>query len=260
MSEVNKNIEAPHNEHTINFELFSGAEFDLLSENERREVWHWGVEGQEASDGICPGFSEVGRMTIDQESLEVLRAGLIDSFAPIDYLALSEDDEQAQMAAASEGMQPLDKDTRQILRSLYHSFNDMVDADLARSKVPGGYSYDLVRLQAGIYDEPEALADSIHIDGPDSENIRYLLVLEGLTTLEVVGRVSADDFDSGGDWNKDEPPKNAVLQPTARGVLLRFLTNCDPHDAPTSEPGSEELRIFLEATIKPLYVERVTTL
>jgi len=230
----NPEAQGPPLEH-VTVEILDDIGLDMGSELVRRERW--------LATGECTGPTHIGSIRLSESAIATLEADMTEEFAVyLDHGTVTE----AHLVPDEDDYKAPSPESLAIMNELQTGFEKIVRQDIKGSVESDSLEIWNPKMTIGLYQEQ----DDVHIDDalPNEVDVRYLVTVVGPTTTFFTGEFRPSEFDNGSLLKETQVPETAVPTPQPTCVVLRFLTDCDPHDVPIVE--NPTFRILCDATVK----------
>ena len=222
----------------VTIDTLEAIGIDFEHENERLDRWR--------QTGECEGPTAIGTITVSGDAMAILEADMTDNYNQYhNYGTVT----QANMVPAEDTYKGPSEESLAIMNEVQTEFEKIVSSDLSGFILDKDYQMNSSNMFIGRYQE---ISDDIHFDRPESDDVRYLVVIAGPGTTFFTGNFPSDHFnqEEGELFDGVVTPDTAEAVTQTTGVVLRFMSGCDPHNPPKSE--SPLFRILCDATIEQI--------
>jgi hypothetical protein len=216
----------------VTTEFLPAIGLDLAAELNRADDW--------GKTGECAGPTPIAKLTLQSDVLAELQ-----STSSEKYLRYVSYEKQGlpKLTLDDDPDTYLESKNQELRNAIMAAFTAVIERDIENS----GNSLEiwLPAMNIGMFGQ--TMAD-IHIDRFDERQVRYIVALAGPTTRFFMGNFSKQAFNNGGELSADIP-KSAQSTPIPLGVVMRFMSNADPHSTP--EVDEPVFRILCDSTVMP---------
>lgn len=218
----------------VTAEVMDDIGLNMDDELARRERW--------VTTGECTGPTHIGAITLTDGAIATLQADMTDDFAT--YLNHGSETE-AHLVPDEDDYKTPSPESLAIMNELQTEFEKLVEQDLSQSTERDRLELWHSKMTIGMYQEP----GDVHIDrSTGNVDVRYLLTAVGPGTTFFKGEFLPGEFVDGDLAKGFDVPESATAIPQPTGVVLRFLSDCDPHDLPVVD--NPVFRILCDVTIR----------
>lgn len=219
----------------VTAEVMDSIGLNMDDELARRERW--------VTTGECTGPTHIGTITLTDDAVSILKSDMTDDFAT--YFNHGTETE-ARLVPDEDEYKPPSPESLAIMNKLQTEFEKLVRQDLGQSPQSEQVERWRPKMTIGMYLD----LDDVHVDQalPGQVDVRYLLAAVGPGTTFFTGVFPSGEFIDGELVEGFDVPETAIPTPQPTGVVLRFLTDCDPHNVPPVV--NPEFRILCDVTIR----------